>query len=62
MTIQGRVPFRRHHVSRRVSGPGSEAGFGVHIVIICGRFVVFVAGIISAGAAFLHNAIVTIYF
>ena len=33
---------------RRVAGPGSEAGLGVHIAIIRGRFVVFVAGTIAA--------------
>ena len=34
----------------RVDGPGSEAGLGVHIAAIRGRFVVFVAGTIAAGA------------
>ena len=45
MTIQGRVPFRRHHMSRR-----ARLELGVHIAIIRGRFVVFAAGVISAGA------------
>ena len=44
MTKQGRVPFRRHHVSRRA------AELGVHMAIIRGRFVVFVAGTIAARA------------
>ena len=45
MTIQGRVPFRRHHMSRR-----ARLELGVHIAIIRGRFVVFAAGTIAARA------------
>ena len=49
MTTQGRVPFRRHHTSRRARLP--SRALGVHIIaIIRGRFVVFAAGTIAARA------------